>query len=314
MDFMDKHLKTALALVFIVVFVAFSLTACQKSQNSASIPPQPDILTPIQDTVVAKVGSADILYSEVQRAAIEQGLIEPQAPLTGRVTPDVAPMAATAFNMALDSLIDQKLLAQDAQREGIDKTDEAKRRLAVARERLLSSMRIETYIRDTVTEAAMRKLYDTQAEFADFGDEIRARHIVVESEDDALELAKQLSDDGDFEALAADLSIDVDTRDRGGDLGYFTYDMLAPDFVGPIFASKKGQAIAPFETGKGWHIVQVLDRRSPDAKSYEDSREALRNFLTFDAIETLTRQLREQGDVKRIAVNPSYAPIAKSDK
>jgi len=248
MDFMDKHLKTALALVFIVVFVAFSLTACQKSQNSASIPPQPDILTPIQDTVVAKVGSADILYSEVQRAAIEQGLIEPQAPLTGRVTPDVAPMAATAFNMALDSLIDQKLLAQDAQREGIDKTDEAKRRLAVARERLLSSMRIETYIRDTVTEAAMRKLYDTQAEFADFGDEIRARHIVVESEDDALELAKQLSDDGDFDALAADLSIDVDTRDRGGDLGYFTYDMLAPDFVGPIFASKKGQAIAHLKT------------------------------------------------------------------
>ena len=264
---------------------------------------QSEILSPAQDVVVAKINGAEVLYSDVRRIAVEQGLIEPsESLLRGSERADFAPMEAAAFNAALESLISQKLIAKDGQRKNLHKTPEAKRRFSAARERILSSMRVEAHIRETVTEAAIRELYDSQVALADFGDEIHARHIVVETEEDALKLMEKLEDGSDFEALAADMSLDKDTRDRGGSLGYFTQDMLSPEFTSPIFKGKKGDTLPPYETAKGWHIAEILDRRRPDAQSYEDSREALRNFLTFDAIENLTRDLRQEGKVKLIPV------------
>ncbi len=294
-------------MTFNLFLAGFVLMACQNTENSQNTSLEisaVDRALPIATTIVAKVGPDEILYKDVRDMALTQGVLQKDA-----AEQDMPPVLTTAqFMMALDSLIDQKLLAQDARRSGIDKTDEAVRRLEMARERLLSSMRLETHIRDTVTEDAMRKLYDTQAALADLGDEIRARHIILESEEDAIEVIKQLENDGDFEALAADLSLDVDTRDRGGDLGYFTFDVFTADFARPVFAGKKGQRLSPFETGKGWHVVEIISRRRPGSKSYEESREALRNFLTFDAIQTLMEDLRAQGSVARMPVEMSATP------
>jgi len=287
MNAIDKSLKTGLTLTFSAILACFTLISCQKFQNSGS-GVQSEILSPAQDVVVAKINGAEVLYSDVRRIAVEQGLIKPsESLLRGSERADFAPMEAAAFNAALESLISQKLIAKDGQRKNLHKTPEAKRRFSAARERILSSLRVEAHIRETVTEAAIRELYDSQVALADFGDEIHARHIVVETEEDALKLMEKLEDGSDFEALAADMSLDKDTRDRGGSLGYFTQDMLSPEFN---------------ETAKGWHIAEILDRRRPDAQSYEDSREALRNFLTFDAIENLTRDLRQEGKVKLIPV------------
>ena len=298
----DKSLKTALSLSFGVVLAAFTLSACQNSQKRDASGAQPDILKPAKDVVVAKIGKTDVFYSDVRKIAVEQGLSEASTSLRGSRAADFGPMDAAVFNESLDRLINQKLLAKNAARKGLDKTPEARRRMAAARERLLSSIAIEAHIRETVTEEAMRQLYDRQAGLANLGDEIRARHILVKTEKDALELVDALEDEGDFEALAAKHSIDLDTRDRGGDLGYFTRDMLPQDFVTPIFKGKTGKAIAPYETAKGWHIAEILDRRRHKPKSYEESREALRNFLTFDAIESFTRDLRARGNVKLIPV------------
>ena len=298
----DKSLKTALSLSFGVVLAAFTLSACQNSQKRDASGAQPDILKPAKDVVVAKIGKTDVFYSDVRKIAVEQGLSEASTSLRGSRAADFGPMDAAVFNESLDRLINQKLLAKNAARKGLDKTPDTRRRMAAARERLLSSIAIEAHIRETVTEEAMRQLYDRQAGLANLGDEIRARHILVKTEKKALELVEALEDEGDFEALAAKHSIDLDTRDRGGDLGYFTRDMLPQDFVTPIFKGKTGKVIAPYETAKGWHIAEILDRRRHKPKSYEESREALRNFLTFDAIESFTRDLRARGNVKLIPV------------
>lgn len=304
----DKSLKMGLSLALTVVFSQFALTACQKSQNNSSNVPQSAMLNPAEDIVVAKVGRAAIFYSDVRDAAARLGLTSKNARPSGPSTANIAPMNVADFNTALDSLIAHKLLAQDAERIDVDKTENAKKRLAISRDLILSSIRVETHIRETVTEAAMRKLYDTQAALADLGDEIRARHIIVETKEDALKVAAQIKEGADFEALAAKLSIDADTRDRGGDLGYFTYDMLSPNFVKPIFAGKKGKTLRPFKTGKGWHVAQILDRRRPGAKSFEDSRAALRDFLTLEAIQNLTERLETSGDVTRLPLPLDLPP------
>jgi len=310
MNVIDKSLKTGLTRAFSMVLAAFMLTACGKSQKLMPETPQPSVLMPAKNEIVAKVGGEDIFYTDVLRIALERRLMPADAAATDGITP----MDAAVFNQALDSVIDQKLLAQDATRRADDKTDKAVRRLANARERILSSIRVEAHIRETVTEEAMRKLFETQAGLADFGDEVRARIILVKTEKDALDIVKRLKDGGDFDAMAASLSLDADTRDRGGDLGYFTRDARARSFVDPIFAGKKGDITAPFKTAKGWHVAEILDRRRPDAASYEDSREALRNFLTFEAIDTLMVDLREGGDVTLIPVSgPDVLSDALSD-
>ncbi|MEP1230658.1 MAG: peptidylprolyl isomerase [Litorimonas sp.] len=306
---MDKGLKLGTYISISGIFASFLLTACDKSHNTVPTTPQSGVILPALDAAVAKVDGEEILYSDVRRTAIEQGWLEPKiSDSSVNDSQGIAPIDVSIFNRALDSLIDQKLLAQDAQRKALHKTPEASMRLAAGRERILSSISLETYIRKTVTEEKMRKLYDTQAALADFGDEIRARHIVVESEDAALKLIKALGEGDDFSALAADMSLDIDTRDRGGDLGYFTSDMLVPDFVRPIFKGQKGATLPPFETNKGWHVVEILDRRRPDVKSYEDSEEALRNFLTFDAIEEFIAELRKKGTVKLIPIGSTHHP------
>jgi len=300
---MDKGLKIRRYIVFHAVLAGFILTACGNSETPPVAVVQSGAINPAQDDIVAKVGDAAILYSDVRRVAMTQGLIDEAQAMDAP-----APIEVSVFNQVLDGLIDQKLLAQYAQRKKLYQAPDAKRRLAVAREQILSSVALETHIRDTVTDAKMRKLYDTQAQLADFGDEIRARHILVESQEDALEVMKQLGDGGDFEALAADISLDADTRDRGGDLGYFTFDMLAPDFSKAVFEGKKGDALKSFKTNKGWHIVEILDRRRPDAKSYEQSRESLRNFLTFEAIESFMANLRKEGDVTILPITLTNPP------
>ena len=310
---MDKGLKIRRYILFHAVLAGFILTACDNSDAPPAAVVQSGAITPAEDDVVAKVGREAILYSDVRRAAMTQGLID-----EAQAVDAPAPIEVSVFNQVLDGLVDQKLLAQYAQRKKLYDAPDAKRRLAVAREQILSSVALETHIRDTVTDVQMRKLYDAQAQLADFGDEIRARHILVESQEDALEVMKQLGDEGDFEALAADISLDADTRDRGGDLGYFTFDMLAPDFSKSVFTEKKGKGkkdkekkggvLKPFKTGKGWHIVEILDRRRPNAKSYEQSRESLRNFLTFEAIESFMTDLRKEGDVTILPITPTSSP------
>lgn len=260
--------------------------------------------TPLTERPAAKLDGEVILYSDVRRIALEQGLISPdenaphslEAPLS-------VPMDIADFNIALNRLLDQKLLAKDALLREDHKTAIAKRRLNAARERLLSSIRIEAHIRETVTESAMRELYARQSELDNLGDEIRARHILVETEEDAKKLLTRIEMGEDFDVLAAELSLDVNTRDRGGELGYATFDMLQAEFSRIIFSASPDAAIMPFETTRGWHVAQILDRRSPKVKTYAQSRPALRRYLTFDAIEVLLTELRRDANVKFIEID-----------
>ena len=85
-------------------------------------------------------------------------------------------------------------------------------------------------MRDTVNEASIRRMYEEQAKLAARGDEIRARHILVADKADADELLKQLNDGGDFASLAHYIPLTRAAAERGGDLGYFTQDMLNAEF------------------------------------------------------------------------------------
>ena len=299
-----KQVKNLIICAFIA---SLTLSACQDrlvmSDNSAF----GEGVVRLGDTEVAEVDGTKIYLSDVERTAASQGLIEEGSPLTP---------GQPVFQKVLDELIDQRLLALDALRQSLDQKDETRRRLAASRERILGNVLVENHLQDTVNETTIRRMYDEQASLRDRGDEVQARHILVKDEETAKDIYKTLVDGGDFAALAREISEDEGSRDKGGNLGYFTQDMLEDTFTKIAFSTKKGSLSEPFKTEFGWHILQVQDRRKAAQPSFEEMRAEIKNFMTYDEIQNILISLRAQGDVnllfgQAVVNNEDKSPVTK---
>ncbi|WP_371396163.1 peptidylprolyl isomerase [Fretibacter rubidus] len=260
------------------------------------------------DTAVANVDGTTIYLSDVERAATAQKLIETGAGLKP---------GDAVFQQMLDELIDQRLMALAALRQSLDQSDEAQRRLAVSRERILSSILVEQHLQKTVNEETIKKMFEAQAALRERGDEIRARHILVETEEEIKAAATRLAAGEPFGAVATELSIDRASRENAGDLGYFTADMLTKDFTRVAFSTPTETISAPFETEFGWHIVEVLDRRDGRQPTFEQMRGEIVNFMTYDEIQKLVKDLRDKGDVSLLfgqAIVDKDTPVDMSEE
>jgi len=272
-----------------LLLVGLSLNACQDRLIMADNSPFGEGVVRLGDTEVASIDGTKIYLSDVERSAAAQGLIEVGSPLT----PD-----QPIFQKMLDELIDQRLLALDALRRSLDQEDETRRRLSVARERILGNVLVENHLKDKVSEETVQRMYDEQAGLRDRGMEVQARHILVKSEEEAKAMIEKLETGSDFSGLAKEFSEDEGSRDKGGDLGYFTRDMLNETFAEIAFNTQTGDLSAPFETEYGWHIIEVLNRRQAAQPSFEEIRGEILNFMTYDEIQTLLKTLRAQGEIK----------------
>ena len=270
------------------LFTALIVVSCAPTETETR-PALESVARTGGDDVVARINGTALYASDVDLAAQEQGLVDEGISL---------PKTDTRYRGVLDELIDQRLLALDAESQGLNADRDAKIRLAAARERILGNIRVERHLRDTVNEASIRRMYEEQAKLAARGDEVRARHILVEEKAKADALLKEIEDGGDFAALAIANSIDEGSAERGGDLGYFTQDMLNGRFTRPVFNAGKGERVGPIKSEFGWHIAEVLDRRPAPQPSFETLRPKIANFMTFDAIQDLLKDLREGAEVE----------------
>jgi peptidyl-prolyl cis-trans isomerase C len=246
-----------------------------------------------RDPVLARVDDTIIRRSDVEREAATQA--------EGGETPPAQP-GTEEFADLLDELIDQRLLAMEARRRGLDQSEEALRRLALAEERILGNVLVETALADAVNEDTIERIYQEQVQLIPLGEEVRARHILVDTRDEA-DAIKALIDAGqDFAALAVRMSQDQATRLEGGDLGYFSRDGVLPAFGAIAFATREGETSEPFQTEFGWHLLQVVDRRREPPPTLEALRPNIVRFYTFDQLEGLIDGLRQQAVIERTEI------------
>ncbi len=274
-------------------FMALMLVACNHPVI-AERPPQAG------DVAVAKVNGRVVWKSDVVREAVAQGLIGEGEPLD---------VSSDLFHRTLDEVIDQKLLASEAIARKLDRDPASQRRLAAARERILSDMLVESVVEKAVNDNAIRTLYEEQLKTAKQDQEYHARQIILASEADADAVKKLLATGASFEALALERSTDAETKFNGGDLGYFTLDVM-PDPYGQVLKdAKPGDLIGPFKSEAGWVLVKVEDRRQEQPITLESARPQIVRFLTYDQVRDLLDTLRSHSQVQTL-----IAPAKDADK
>ncbi|MEM7566624.1 MAG: peptidylprolyl isomerase, partial [Pseudomonadota bacterium] len=150
-----------------------------------------------------------------------------------------------------------------------------------------------------VTDEALRAFYDEQIANAPAQQEVRARHILVETEEEALAVLERLESGEEFEALAAELTIDPSGKATGGDLGYFGRGRMVPAFETAAFELEPGAVSAPVQSQFGYHVIKSEDRRDLAPPSFEELEGRIREALGRQAQQAYVERLREGAEIVR---------------
>ena len=116
------------------------------------------------------------------------------------------------------------------------------------------------------------KVYDDAVKQMGNEQEVRARHILVPTEDEAKAILAEIKKGTDFAELAKQKSKDPGAAAEGGDLGYFTKEQMVPEFAEAAFKLDKGQVSEPVKTQFGWHIIKVEDKRTKPVPEFEQGQ------------------------------------------
>jgi peptidyl-prolyl cis-trans isomerase C len=158
----------------------------------------------------------------------------------------------------------------------------------------------------------MKKVYEDASKQITGEQEVHARHILVETEDDAKAVEEELKKGADFAELAKKKSKDPGASD-GGDLGFFTKDQMVPEFSAVAFALEPGKVSDPVKTQFGWHVIKVEEKRSRKAPDFDQVKGQIETYVTRKAQADYVAKLRQTAKVERMdaPAEPAAKPDAK---
>ncbi|MGJ5040775.1 MULTISPECIES: peptidylprolyl isomerase [unclassified Bradyrhizobium] len=237
--------------------------------------------------VLAKVNGAEIRKSDVTLAEEELGQSLAQMD------------PATKDENVLSFLIDMKLVAKAAEDKKVADSEEFKKRLAFTRNRLLMDSLLASEGKAATTPDAMKKVYEEAAKQIGGEQEVHARHILVETEDDAKAVKAELAKGADFAELAKKKSKDPGASD-GGDLGFFTKEQMVPEFANVAFSLEPGKISDPVKTQFGWHVIKVEEKRSRKPPEFDQVKGQIETYVTRKAQADYVGKLREAAKIERL--------------
>ena len=211
------------------------------------------------------------------------------------------------YAKTLDVFVNSKLVYQAAQAANIESTPEYQRQLVTAKEDLARKLYLEKMVDEKVNDAAIKKLYDEYTSKFESQKEVRAKHILVDTEDKAKEVISKLNSGGDFVKLAQEYS-----KDQAVDLGYFTKDMMVPEFSDVAFGLKKGEYTKnPVKTEFGYHVILVEDARASKPLELKEIEPQLKNMVTQQVVADVFEDLRRNAKVERYTLEGKLIPEEK---
>jgi peptidyl-prolyl cis-trans isomerase C len=254
------------------------------------------------DPIVAKVNGADIRQSDLNAA--EEDI--------GQNLPPMAPDAKRDY--LITYVTDMLIIAKAAEAKKIGDSADFKRKLDIARNKLLMEGLLTAEAKTAVNDDAMKKVYAEATKQMGEEKEVHARHILVEKEDEAKAVLADLKKGGDFVAIAKEKSKDPGSKESGGDLGYFTKDQMVPEFAEVAFKLDKGQLSDPVKTQFGWHVLKVEDKRNRPIPEFDKVKDQIETYVVRKAQADLVTKLRGEAKVEKIPAKADAAPAAPAAK
>ncbi|MBO31548.1 MAG: peptidylprolyl isomerase [Rhodospirillaceae bacterium] len=237
------------------------------------------------DSVVAEVNGYKFFQSDLDR---ERNQLPPQS----RSYPK-----HVIENFLIKSLVNTHLLSEEARKKGLEKENSVRRRVERFEKQVLEQAYLNRRTKTEVTDTKLQVAYQEMVKNSLGGEEVRARHILVETEEQAMEVIARLKKGEDFAALAKSVSTGPSGK-VGGDLGYFTVDKMVPPFAKAAFSTKPAEYTPkPVRTQFGWHIIKVEDKRQQQPPSYNEVKADLQRSMSQDIKGKLIAELREKADI-----------------
>ncbi len=247
------------------------------------------------DAVMLKIGEDNITVGEVKRQW-QRLFPEGQAPDLDMVQPEMR-------QNFLRSLMVERVLVEEAKKQGLPEEESIKQALEEAERSVLVKEFLNRKSSSNVTDSAVRSEYQRLVAGRKAQNEIRVRHILLHSEDEARSVREQLTSGAAFDEVAEKFSKDPATAEQGGDLGYMLASDLDKPFADAAFALKKHAISAPVKTQMGWHIIRVDEVRKATIPTFEQSREELRAKLQEQSMNSYVEQLLKQAAI--VVVDPA---------
>jgi peptidyl-prolyl cis-trans isomerase C len=200
-------------------------------------------------------------------------------------------------NAVREELVRREVLAQEAQKKGFDKKSEVQAQIELARQGVLIGAYLNDYVgKHPVSDEAVKKEYDSIR--ATLGDkEYKARHILVENDDEAKAVIEKLKKGEKFEDLAKQ-SKDPGSKDRGGDLGWATPSSYVKPFSDALVKLEKGKFTeTPVKSDFGYHVIMLDDTRELKAPAFEEVKGQIAQRLQQKVVEQHIAELRSKAKV-----------------
>ena len=268
----------------LVLFGAFHLLLATSSSNAETkLKP----LEKMETKIVATVDGKPIFLSEI--IGMAQRLPEQYRKMS----------LEAVYPSLLTRAIDSKLVTLEGRRAGFSKDPDVTKRLLDVEDQIISEIFLTKTIGSQVTEEALQKIYsETRSEMAS-GDQIKARHILLDNEEKAAEIIRKLKAGEEFAKLASEYSTGPSAA-SGGDLGWFGEGQMVPEFSKAAFALNPGDIVTkPVKTQFGWHIILVEDRKVSAPPSFDEAKEQLASTMSQKLLKELIETLRTKAKIVR---------------
>ena len=240
-------------------------------------------------------------FAEDKSAALVNGVSIPQARIDLRVKAAAAqgqPDSPEMRKAIREDMINLELLSQAAVKQDLDKTAEVKQQIELARQSVLAGAFVQDYAKNhPISDDQLKQEYDNLK--ANVGNkQYKARHILVDTEDEAKAIIAQLGKKAKFEKLAAK-SKDVGSAEHGGELDWAVPTDFVPPFANAMTSLKKGDYTKePVASQFGWHIIKLDDVRDLKVPPFEELKPQLQQRMQQQIIQNAIAEMRAKAKIE----------------
>ena len=213
----------------------------------------------------------------------------------------------TYYDQVLDDIIDTHLAADAARATGLADNPAIDEIATRAYEAVLAQAFIQQAVNERLTDEMLDSAYNDFVADSESRTEVRARHILVATEEEAVAVIGRLDNGEDFAAIAEEVSIGP-SSENGGELGYFRRGAMVPAFELAAFAMSGGSySESPIQTQFGWHVIRVEDRRIAPPPPLENIRDQLVSNLSSRLVGDIFSELRGEATITRLSFDEARA-------